>query len=534
MRQKKIVIATGAEPRESISRVVDTLEPLVKPELTQSVGVDNPVEVMKEEFDREFPGLSMLDMDVRPYLIAESDRNVSPDAPLMKVPLVDDVVPQSKFLSTGFSPGVSGPRPRSVAEVVSAFTSRVAGAPSYQWEIDLERSMLFEFERFAAVYLKDDWREIVDRRVSKGYMYPSEHDIRRVVGKMSQSNVTRVINENFRCEGILMTVLKAMVKREPKDRQDLSVAFEHKPNQTIMYQDSKVINAYFSASLGNFHDLMDEVLKPGMLINPRIDKADVEKFWNAASPLCVPELLEELVNVDVDISQCDKSHTTSNILRYMYLLCQFGFGDFVKIWELMVQLKRAADPTTHVLTEFLAQVISGFFNTISANSCIVAWGTVNSIDVSPKAFRRITVSGDDVVATVVTDDKLDLSHVTHRFSTVFNFDAKITVNNDVVYWCGRLGVECDGYVFFVKDPGRVRSSFFKSQGPKYDPEEAWESFLDDTMAYENEELVVGVAQAYAKRRGLDFVPIGTARAIAALRRNKKAFVERFESLKVIG
>nr|QKS69534.1 RNA-dependent RNA polymerase [Erysiphe necator associated tobamo-like virus 2] len=530
---RKIAEAVGASGDNFAYRLVEPKLDIHRPILQEATYETFDVETMKEEFDEEFPGLSEVDMSVRTHLWAESERSVDALAPLIKVQNTLEPVGVMRQLDTGFNVGVSGPRAHSKVEVLHAFGSRVAGAPSYQWPVHLEEQLEQRFENFARVCFKDGWREYVAKKIDDGYMFPTEEDIRRTVAKMSPSNVKRVENEQFSFPDLQMDKLRAMFKRAPKDRQDLGVAFEHKPNQTIIYQDSKITNAFFSTALGKFHDLLDDVLRPGFMINPRVDKSVVEYKWNSVRHTCVPGVGERVQDVDADISQCDKSQGAENLAMYTLFLNKFGFGAFNEFWSLSSGQKDASDVKSSVMVRFYNQVVSGLFKTISENSVIVGVAVITSLGCKRDEIRRMAVSGDDFVATLVLDREIGASTVESRLATNFNFDVKLTMDASVVYWCGRLGVEVEGYTYFVKDPGRVRSSFFKPQSTAYDAEEAWESFLDDTAAYDYEELVTGVAIAYQKRMGSVYPPIGTTRAISALRRNKKAFVGRFKGVKVI-
>jgi len=319
-----------------------------------------------------------------------------------------------------------------------------------------------------------------------------------------------------------------MVKRQPKDKLSSETAFEHTPSQTIMYQPSKMANAYSSAILGEYHDLLDEILRPGVLVNMRRDKAYAERAWNSATAAAGGRRCTSLL--EVDISQCDKSQTLRNLVRYFYFLRQLGLGEELEeLWRAVLYRKTAYAPDTRFRIDFVFQVVSGLFATISINSIVSAEAFVECGGVTREGLVALVVSGDDALGRLRGETRPSgtVAAVSDAYAAEYNFEAKV-FQPEVGSWCSCLLVEVEGYEFFVRSPEKVFSSLARSQTVSYVVAEAFVSFVDSTEAYEWEELVVGVAEAVKKREGRRTAPVAMSRGIATVRRSEELFASRFE------
>jgi hypothetical protein len=407
-----------------------------------------------------------------------------------------------------------------------AFGKRVGGAPEYQNPDVTEQAVARSFEKFSSACFVENWRDVVKARVAGGLGQPRQSTVADTVAKMTPSNVKKAASESMTLGELVMTDYHAMVKRQPKDKLDSAVAFEHTPTQTIMYQPSKVANAYSSSVLSEFHDLLDEILRPGVLVNPRKDKAFSEAVWNAANRRAaaggVPVDL-----IEVDISQCDKSQTQRNLMRYFYFLKELGLGEEIAgLWEVVIGRKTAVSQVTSVRIDFFAQVVSGLFATISMNSIITAESYIECTGVTRESLISLVVSGDDALGKIVAGTVSELSVMAEKFAGEYNFEAKVFMPK-VGYWCGRYVVPIDGYEFFVKDPERLFSALARPQLTSYNAEEAFESFVDDTVAYQWEEVVCAVAKAVKERQGRRVAPLRMCRGVSTLRLSSELYVSRF-------
>lgn len=524
---QSLVLAYDASDRPKVDEFVDELTHVRPTVLTPALVMDDPYTAMQEDFDTNFPGVAMCDYGVRPYLAAVSDREYSNQLVGMKAKASEEA-PRSTFVKqTVLRSGLSGPRPMIMAEVGAAFGKRVGGAPNYQFPQVEAEAAAKAVDRFIRVCFRDGWQEEVRRRVSQGLWQPRSASVNTVVSKMTPSVVAKASSESFTYSDIIMTEYEAMFKRQPKDKLESSTAFEHTPCQTIMYQKSKSTNALFSSLLGEVHDLIDAILRPGFLINMRRDKDYAEKVWNATRNRR-KKFAKQMI--DVDISQCDKSQTRYNLGLYMELMRRLGMPDEVaQYWEIVLGRKRATASQTSFVVEFLAQVLSGLFATISMNSLIVGIATMDSAEVEPDQLLNVLVSGDDVVLALSQRKNLQL--MADRYASMYNFEVKV-FEPDVLYWCGRYFVEIGGYEFFVKDPEKAFSSLARDQPASYAGDEAFESFVDDTKAYAWEEIIIGTAKAVQRRHNRNVAPVGICRGIASVRRSKDLFLSRFvEGLK---
>jgi len=267
-------------------------------------------------------------------------------------------------------------------------------------------------------------------------------------------------------------------------------------------------------------------------VNMRRDKVHAERVWNAAVAASgVP--LSETVLIEVDISQCDKSQTLRNLLRYFEVLRQLGLGEEIEeLWKVVLYRKTAVAQSTRFFVEFVFQVVSGLFATISMNSVITALAYVECGSVTRESVVSLIVSGDDALGRLKGSVLHDVAVLSQVYADDYNFEAKVFCPT-VGYWCGRYLVNVDGYEFFVKDPERAYSMLARSQRTSYELEEAFVSFVDDTKEYAWEELVRGVASAVFVRHSRSVRPLGMARGVATVRLSKELFAARFSSRRFV-
>jgi len=323
---------------------------------------------------------------------------------------------------------------------------------------------------------------------------------------------------------ILMTEYDAMVKRQPKDKLDMSVAYEHTASQTIMFQPSKSTNAYFSAMMSEVNDCMDDTLVEHVIVNLRRDKQYAEQVWNAAKQRWRGKVQARII--DVDIGQCDKSQGEFNLRLYLYMLWQYGMPDEVYgYFQSLLGRKKATAWDMHMVNEFIWQVVSGLFYTIDVNSRIVAMAAVRCLHLKPEDIGCMLVSGDDVLLASLAEK--DLEEASQTYASLFNFEVKV-FETDEPYWCGRYIVCIDEYDFFVKDPERIYSMLARYQQESYNVDEAYESFVDDTVNYQWQECVEAVAKAAQKRNKRRISAMGMAQGIATVRTSRELFGARMD------
>jgi hypothetical protein len=518
----KLTVAYGAGDAPLPTRLTEEVRDVVPPDLTPSHIVESPYSLMSENFDDNFPGLALCDMDVRSHLAATSDRSYDTTVLSERSKGFENPPRSMRVWETTLKCGVSGPRPSWAFETNRAFGKRVGGAPSYQHPLNVDKQCAEVFEHFARVCFRPGWKEVVKSRVAGGLWQPRKASVEAVLAKMQPSGVGKINAESFSLSGILMTEYDAMVKRQPKDKLDVSVAYEHSASQTIMFQPSKSTNAFFSSLMSEVNDCLDDCLVDHVIVNIRRDKIHAQRVWNRSKyRWCnVPEADV----VDVDIGQCDKSHTEFNLTLYIYLLKQFGMPeDLVRFFEALLGRKRANAWDSHLANEFMWQVVSGLFYTIGVNSWVVAMANVRSLDLTAEQLGCMLVSGDDVLAALRV--KKDLEKASYCFASLFNFEVKVFATKEP-YWCGQYIVTIGGYDFFVKDPERIYSMLARYQPESYNVEEAFDSFVDDTKAYQWQECVEAVGRAAQARNKRATSLLPTAQGIASVRTSLELFRAR--------
>jgi len=464
-------------------------------------------------------------MNVRSHLAATSDRSY--DTSVLGIVAKGFEEPPRDMIvkETVLRCGISGARPSWSYETNRAFGKRVGGAPTYQHPLNIDLKVKEVFDKFATVAFRGNWKEVVKNRIGRGMWQPRKETISEVLGKMQPSGVGKVNAENFSMATILMNEYDAIVKRQPKDKLNLSVAQEHGATQTIMFQPSKATNAYFSSIMSEVNDCADDILDSHVLVNLRRDKVVAENVWNSSKQRTEGVIGEKVV--DVDIGQCDKSQTEFNLMLYIYLLKQLGMPlELEEFFDMLVGKKKATAWESNLAMWFMWQVVSGLFYTIGVNSWVVAMATIYSLGVEKRDLSSMLVGGDDVLLRVVL--RVTLDEASDCFASLFNFEVKVFETLDP-YWCGRYIVGIEGYDFFVKDPERLYSALAKYQLKGYDPKEAFVSFVDDTSAYQWQECVEAVGKAAQRRnaRRVSLLPI--AQGIATIRTSEELFLSRFRS-----
>lgn len=488
-----------------------------EPACTEEAVGDGAVQMIHDDYFRIFPSLKGVDVQVRAHLLSAEDRFYSLQTPMVsRNVLLDGLAPtmrvrRSKLLTAG-----GGRRPRTQHEAVAAISKRIANAPRADFPRDFDRVIDSEFQRVVDVAFRKDWKSLVKKRCLEGLWQPRLAELRRNVTKLDTQKVTAMLRESW-CRGeIDLTRWKAMVKPDPKPLMSAEAETVLKPTQTIVYLESKMTNSYYSSMLTEAHDVLDELLRPEVRVNVRRDRGDQERWFNSFQ-VRRSTAGGALFRCETDISQCDKSHTLFNLLTYFRFLQSIGAPDeVIGIWEVMAGLKTASAGMVGVMLQFIEQLTSGGWHTISFNSIVNFVATVNALDLQREDLVTLQVTGDD--GLVESLRRLDVVAASEHYRGVYNFESKTFEATSFPYFCGHYYVFVDGYWFMTKDPIKTAESMGRYVSAVASVKELHVSYLDNMKHYDKKEVLDALAVLVALRNRYAVVPRALVRGLSCLRK----------------
>lgn len=496
----------------------------VEEEYDDEVSVGDVVGTLQETFSRLFPLCTSIDFEARPYVLADSDRVHVYEAPLVVTNASKDVGPECRrIVRSKLHTDVGGKRPVTQAAALTAISKRIANAPDYSSPANYEQRLEQDFQLFASVALRPGWEARMKEAVKAGLWALDEDVVRAHVAKLTSGNVGRVIAEDFRLSKINLTNWLTMVKSTAKSRMEESAYFSEAAPQTIVYQESKVTNSWFSTKLSKFHDFLDQELVPHVRINARKDEDDDEQ-WQS-SMLSRYQGCRSVV-LETDISQCDKSQRLYNMCLYFYIFEKFGAPEWlIDLWKVIVGKKKATAMNVGVVVEYLYQVVSGFWGTISANSLIVSIANMRCCGVTPGNLLSFENKGDDVVL-FMRELKLSHSEISDRFKEMYNFEAKV-YEVVVPYQCSKYKIFLGERAYNVRDPVKAIASLGRSLASSADKFELWQSLRDSLRHYGDKNVMAALDVAVQERLKCDSIR-SSLRALSQIKRSYESFCECFD------
>jgi len=146
----------------------------------------------------------------------------------------------------------------------------------------------------------------------------------------------------------------------------------------------------------------------------------------------------------------------------------------------------------------------------------------------------LDITGDDSEFELLRP--VDSAVAVEGLATRFNFSAKF-MTSDVMYMCSKYWVRDlrTGWWHYMADPVRKLESLCSTV---YCADEVlvekWVSLGADLWNYDDDVMLVKLAEAVKERMSLAFTPLGLVRALARLASSREAFFSMWEGESIIG
>jgi len=305
--------------------------------------------------------------------------------------------------------------------------------------------------------------------------------------------------------------------------------------QTIMYNESKGMNAMFSSIMSRVHDTVDMMMVPHVKFNDRASPADHEVWFNTLEP--VRRTAKNIYRYQGDSYNFDRSQEYMAFAVELRFYFEHGLNDeTLQIWKQTMGVKTAVSLMHGLLMHIVLQGLSGIFKTLFRNGLVTLASVIVATEVRREALISLDIKGDDY--TLETTLPIDVARATEVLAWKFNLSAKLW-GCDYLYFCSRYWIWVDGWWYWVADPERKFESLCGAVAVNEHGEtvlaEKWQSLRDDLRHYNNglvvEELARAVVATNTRRTRPPVMLIG---GLAQLAESRDEFFSFYGPPEVVG
>jgi len=516
-------------------RVVERFEGVERTDVaTVPLLSTDPVAVGQAEYDEIYPGVSLSDEEVKPYMATEADivRNIEFVGSLndsKRVLSSARVIRRSRLRTGG-----GGMIPRNQAATMSALCKRNIGVPANRGHVNLSYTPGRVVDSIISACYVDGWQDILAQELDAGLWLPVVHDIEEYVPKVTTQQMETMMHEFVSTSDEDLSRWLLMVKGLAKPPMDEGAAEKVQQPQTIMYSDQKTVNAKYSAMQTRFFKAMRAMLKPNISFNNRDSPAEHEVWFNSCQG--VRSTADQVWSYEGDIMCYDRSLEHVAQLVELCFYRRHGLNEeTLRKWSETHGVKKATSMMFGIVVYVMMQGLSGIWKTLFRNGLVCLGALVYSAGLTAEDIITLDVVGDDFA--LEANKPVAVSQVVEGFAWTFNLTAKL-YGADILYVCSKYWLYVDGWWYFVQDPLRKIESVSNAvaASEKLDERlvEKWVSLRDDLRHYDNSIVMEALSEAVRIRKGLRVAPMGIIRALATFAASKEAYLGSFGPEEYLG
>lgn len=515
-------------------RVVHTYEGTVKDGVPKMPVAFAGITEMQDDYDDGMPGVSEEDAEMVPYIAAESDVETSRHT-YMNLNDAKRELPAGKWIRRAKTRGgAAGMLPRSQAGLLAAMGKRNTEVPSNRESVDFLTAPAKAVEAIRRVCFVDNWRDILNRELGSGLWQPTTEDLREYVSKVDGTKAEALLKEFFSVADVDMKRWLVMAKSKAKPPVDELAHTKVPLPQTIMYNESKGMNAMYSSILSRFHDATDGMLRPQVKFNDRKSPAEHEMWFNTLEPL--RKSCKRVYGYHGDSFNFDRS------LELMAFTVELEFyrthglnAETLELWKETMGVKQAVSLMYGIVMHIVLQGLSGIFKTIFRNGLVTLASVVECTKVTRDSLVSLDVKGDDY--TIETNVPIDTGRAVKLLAWKYNFSAKLS-EDDYLWFCSKVWIKVDDWWYWVTDPVRKFESVSAAQvvndGGDECLAEKWVSLRDDLRLYDDGIIMEQLALAVYAKGGRSRPPYGLVGGLSQLADDKNFFMAFYGAAEKIG
>lgn len=395
---------------------------------------------MQEFYDTCLPGNALLhnEYDSVTMQLFDNSLNVkdcvldfSKSVPLPKEPV--------DFMKPVIQTAAEMPRKPCLLENLVAMIKRNFNSPDLSGVVDIEKMASHVVDRFFDCYFTKEVERI------KADLF-SDRVLSNWLEKQEATTVGQLANFDF-IDLPDVASYSHMIKAQPKQKLDTSIASEYPALQTIVYH-SKKINGIFGPLFSELtRQLLDGIDGNRFLFYTRKTPEEIQNFFGSIDSREKMEVLE------LDISKYDKSQGEFHCAIEYEIWRRLGFEGFMaEVWKQGHRRTTLRDFQAGIKTTLWYQRKSGDVTTFIGNTVIVAACLATLLPME-KCYKA-AFCGDDSV--VYMPSGLDYSNVQTNANLMWNFEAKL-FKKKYGYFCGRFIIHHDKGAIVYYDPVKLIS-----------------------------------------------------------------------------
>lgn len=493
------------------------------------------VSAMQEDYDDGFPGVSMSDPEVVPYVASVEDTSVVREA-YMSINDAKREAAQPRYVRRAKGrAAAAGVLPRTQMGLLAALGKRNTDVPVNRASVDFELEPKQAVSAIRDVCYVDEWKAVLERELNTGLWQPCKEDLNVYVGKVETSKAEAMLKEFFSIADVDMHRWLVMTKGKCKPPLDPGADAKVPLPQTIMYNESKGMNAMYSSIMSRFHDVVDAMMLPSVKFNDRSSPAEHEIWFNTLQPLRATAPVVH--RYQGDSFNFDRSQELMAFSVELQFYKEHGLDEqTLDIWKQTMGVKTAVSLMHGILMHIVLQGLSGIFKTLFRNGLVTLASVIVATRVTRQTLISLDIKGDDY--TLETNVPVDVAYAVRVLAWKFNFSAKLW-GCDYLYFCSKYWVWCDGWWYWVTDPERKFEALCAAVAVNDKGEtvlsEKWTSLREDLRHYDNgavvEELANAVLATNTRRLRPPVMLIG---GLANLAENRDEFFSFYGPTELVG
>lgn len=345
-----------------------------------------------------------------------------------------------KFLEPMLRTAAEMPREPGLIENLIAMIKRNFNAPELTGIIDIENTASIVVDKFIDSYF------LKNEKIPKRANAMVTASLERWLGKQESSTIGQLANFDF-VDLPAVDQYRHMIKRQPKQKLDLSIQHEYPSLQTIVYH-SKKINAIFGPMFSELtRQLLESIDSTRFLFYTRKSPEQVEEFFSDLDSHVAMDVLE------LDVSKYDKSQNEFHCAVEYELWRRMGLDEFLaSVWKQGHRKTTLKDYTAGIKTCLWYQRKSGDVTTFIGNTIIIAACMASMLPME-KLIKGAFCGDDSVLYFPKGTAYPDIQQCANL---MWNFEAKL-FKKTYGYFCGKYIIHHDRGVIVYCDPLKLIS-----------------------------------------------------------------------------
>lgn len=530
----KLVAEQDAVTMVRPPRAVHCYESISRADVVPVPSVPADAALMQDDYDDGMPGVSLVDAEAVPYIATESETSVVRQTYMSLNDAKREIAAPKWIRRAKARGGAAGSLPRTQSGLMAAMGKRNIEVPMNRESVDFGTFPDEVVDRIRDVCYVDNWKEILNRELDTGLWRPNEADLATYVDKVETAKAEAMLKEFFQLADVDMKKWLVMTKAKAKPPVDDAAASKVPLPQTIMYNESKSMNALYSSIMSRFHDTVDSMMLPNVSFNARHSPADHEVWFNSVEP--IRRTCSRLYRYQGDSFNFDRSLELAAFSVELCFYRRHGLdAETLHRWKSTMGVKRAVSLMHGLVAYIILQGLSGIFKTLFRNGLVTLACVVVSAKLDRQTLVSLDVKGDDY--TVETSRPLDTAEATKTMAWGFNLSAKF-FESEYLHFCSKYWVQVDGWWYWVADPDRkfesVCAAVVTNECGEDKLSEKWVSLRDDLRHYDNGLVMLELVKAVFAQGKRSREPLGLVYGLGALAESRDAFFRFYGPAERIG